>query len=244
MHCSNVDTNCKVIVVGNGEVGKSSMLHWYCKGEFTEDYKKTIGTDYMMKEIHIDDTDESIQLDLWDTAGQEVFADLTKSYYRNSGACALAFSTTDRKSFEAVESWKQKVERVVDPPPAMCLVQTKIDLMDSAEVTSAEADALALRLGLQFIRVSTKEKFNVDKVFEYLAKTWLAMGRDAQEGEAAAAIEAPSRPMKPSTAGKEGFAEAPKVSLAPATDKEEKGDNKAQRQKPRAKTKKRPCSIL
>ena len=43
MLCSNVDTNCKVIVVGNGEVGKSSMLHWYCKGEFTEDYKKTIG---------------------------------------------------------------------------------------------------------------------------------------------------------------------------------------------------------
>ena len=43
MHCSNVDTTCKVIVVGNGEVGKSSMLNWYCKGDFTEDYKKTIG---------------------------------------------------------------------------------------------------------------------------------------------------------------------------------------------------------
>ena len=50
----------------------------------------------MMKEIHIDDADEYIQLDLWDTAGQEVFADLTKSYYRNAGACVLAFSTTDR----------------------------------------------------------------------------------------------------------------------------------------------------
>ena len=81
--------------------------------------------------------------------------------------------------------------------------------MDSAEVSSTEADALAQRLGLQFIRVSTKEKFNVDKVFEYLAKTWLAMGRDAHEGEAAAAIEAPGRP--PRAAGKEGFAEAPKV---------------------------------
>ena len=53
----------------------------------------------MMKEIHLDETDEPIQLDLWDTAGQEEYADLTKSYYRNSGGCALAFSTTDRYAF-------------------------------------------------------------------------------------------------------------------------------------------------
>eukprot|EP00754_Rhynchopus_humris_P001614 Rhum_TRINITY_DN10930_c0_g1::Rhum_TRINITY_DN10930_c0_g1_i1::g.41410::m.41410/K06234/RAB23; Ras-related protein Rab-23 len=239
MHCSNVDTTCKVIVVGNGEVGKSSMLNWYCKGDFTEDYKKTIGTDYMMKEIHIDDADEYIQLDLWDTAGQEVFADLTKSYYRNAGACVLAFSTTDRQSFEDIEGWKQKVERVVDPPPAMCLVQTKIDLMDNAQVTSTEADALARRLGLNFIRISTKEKFNVDKVFTYLAKAWLAMGRDVQEGEAAQAIDT----GRPKPSGKEGFAEAPKVSLA-ALPEDKETDNKAGATKKRAKGKKRTCTLL
>ena len=79
--------------------------------------------------------------------------------------------------------------------------------MDNAQVTSTEADALARRLGLNFIRISTKEKFNVDKVFTYLAKAWLAMGRDVQEGEAAQAIDT----GRPKPSGKEGFAEAPKV---------------------------------
>eukprot|EP01059_Diplonema_ambulator_P034161 TRINITY_DN7511_c0_g1_i1.p1 TRINITY_DN7511_c0_g1~~TRINITY_DN7511_c0_g1_i1.p1 ORF type:complete len:234 (+),score=86.81 TRINITY_DN7511_c0_g1_i1:357-1058(+) len=233
MQCSNVDTQCKVIVVGNGEVGKSSMLTRYCKGEFTADYKKTIGADFMMKQVHIDEIGEDIQLDLWDTAGQEEFADLTKGYYRGAGACALAFSTTDRASFEAIESWKKKVENVVVPPPAMCLVQTKLDLMDSAQVQPDEADALARRLGLHFIRISTKENLNVDKVFTYLAKAWLTEGRDTAENEAAVAIEGKNGNDKGPS--KVGFAEAPKITLQP-TDKD-KG-------KTRAKNKKRRCIIL
>ncbi|KAJ9454958.1 Ras-related protein Rab-1 [Diplonema papillatum] len=234
MQCSNVDTTCKVIVVGNGVVGKSSMLRRYCKNEFLDDYQKTIGTDYMMKLLHIDETDEDIQLDLWDTAGQEEYADLTAGYYRNAGACVLAFSTTDRSSFEAIELWKKRVERIVDPPPAMCLVQTKVDLMESAAVSPEECDALARRLNLHFIRTSTKENFNVDKVFMHLAKAWLASGREA---ETAAAIEQTNNGTAPpkNKASKEFATEQVKtVSLVPVN---EKG-------KSRAKSKKRTCAIL
>ena len=64
---------------------------------------------------------------LWDTAGQEEFDAITKAYYRGAQACVVAFSTTDRASFDAVQKWKKKVEDECGAIP-MVLVQNKIDL--------------------------------------------------------------------------------------------------------------------
>ena len=64
---------------------------------------------------------------LWDTAGQEEFDAITKAYYRGAQACVVAFSTTDRSSFDAVQKWKKKVEDECGAIP-MVLVQNKIDL--------------------------------------------------------------------------------------------------------------------
>ncbi|CAH1111316.1 unnamed protein product [Psylliodes chrysocephalus] len=96
-----------VVIVGNGGVGKSSMIQRYCKGTFTKDYKKTIGVDFLERQIEVDG--EDVRLMLWDTAGQEEFDAITKAYYRGAQACVLAFSTVDRDSFEAAHSWKLKI---------------------------------------------------------------------------------------------------------------------------------------
>ena len=77
---------------------------------------------------------EEVRLMLWDTAGQEEFDAITKAYYRGAQACVVAFSTTDRASFEAVRKWKKKVEDECGSIP-MVLVQNKIDLMHEAEVS-------------------------------------------------------------------------------------------------------------
>lgn len=60
----------KVIVVGNGQVGKSSMTTRYCKGYFTDTYKKTIGVDFMEKTLEVEEQGETVKLMVWDTAGQ------------------------------------------------------------------------------------------------------------------------------------------------------------------------------
>ena len=165
------ETTIKVVVVGNGAVGKSSMIQQYCKGIFTRDYKKTIGVDFLEKQIQLDDSD--VRLMLWDTAGQEEFGAITKAYYRGAQACVLVFSTTDRDSFEAVESWKNKVEEEVGSNIPLVLVQNKIDLLDDAVVRQDEADSLAKRLKLRFYRTSVKENLNVNEVFKYLAEKHL-----------------------------------------------------------------------
>lgn len=82
----------KIIVVGNGQVGKTSMITRFAKGVFTNQYKMTIGTDFMERETTLKETGEQVKLMLWDTAGQEMFNAITKNYYRgmfNSPACCL-----------------------------------------------------------------------------------------------------------------------------------------------------------
>lgn len=160
----------KVVVVGNGAVGKSSMIQRYCKGIFTKDYKKTIGVDFLERQIQVDGKD--VRLMLWDTAGQEEFDAITKAYYRGAQACVLVFSTTDWESFEAIHSWKEKVEAEVGDIPTV-LVQNKIDLLDESVINNEEAENLAKKFKLMFYRASVKEDLNVTEVFKYAAEKYL-----------------------------------------------------------------------
>lgn len=166
----DMEVAIKVVVVGNGAVGKSSMIQRYCKGIFTKDYKKTIGVDFLERQIIVND--EDVRLMLWDTAGQEEFDAITKAYYRGAQACVLVFSTTDRDSFEAIGSWREKVEMEVGDIPTV-LVQNKIDLLDDTVIKNEEAEGLAKRLKLRFYRTSVKEDLNVNEVFKYLADKYL-----------------------------------------------------------------------
>ncbi|XP_072498640.1 ras-related protein Rab-23 isoform X2 [Notamacropus eugenii] len=154
----DVEVAIKVVVVGNGAVGKSSMIQRYCKGIFTKDYKKTIGVDFLERQVQVND--EDVRLMLWDTAGQEEFDAITKAYYRGAQACVLVFSTIDRESFEAISSWREKVVTEVGDIPTV-LVQNKIDLLDDSCIKNEEAEALAKKLKLRFYRASVKEDLNV-----------------------------------------------------------------------------------
>ncbi|XP_061479025.1 ras-related protein Rab-23 [Rhineura floridana] len=166
----DLEVAIKVVVVGNGAVGKSSMIQRYCKGIFTKDYKKTIGVDFLEREMQVND--EDVRLMLWDTAGQEEFDAITKAYYRGAQACVLVFSTVDRESFEAIPTWKEKVVSEVGDIPTV-LVQNKIDLLDESCIKNEEAEALAKKLKLRFYRASVKEDLNVTEVFRYLAEKYL-----------------------------------------------------------------------
>lgn len=171
----NVENSIKVIVVGDGNVGKTSMLRRFVKGDFTETYKKTIGAEFMEKDVFIKSMNQTVRLMLWDTAGQEIFNALTASYYRGAGAAILAFSTSDRDSFMNIPKWKGKVEAQCGNI-TMILCQTKFDLMDQAAVQNQEAEKLAMDLRLPFFRISTKDDFNVVQLFEFTAQQSISAG--------------------------------------------------------------------
>jgi len=170
MREEEIETAIKVVIVGNGAVGKSSMIQRFCRGVFTKDYKKTIGVDFLERQIDVNG--EDVRLMLWDTAGQEEFDAITKAYYRGAQACVLTFSTVDRASFSAIKSWKMKVEDECGDIP-MVLVQNKIDLIDQATITPEEAESLAKKMKIRFYRTSVKEDLNVNEVFQYLSEKYL-----------------------------------------------------------------------
>eukprot|EP00093_Oithona_nana_P008251 08251.XXX_226882_232903_1 [CDS] Oithona nana genome sequencing. len=173
LHDEDLEIAVKVVIVGNGAVGKSSLIQRYCRGVYTKAYKKTIGVDFLEKHLRV--SGEDVRLMLWDTAGQEEFDAITKAYYRGAQACVIAFSTTDRASFEAVKKWKKKVEDEcggLNGIP-MVLVQNKIDLMHQSVVSNEEVDRLARECRMRLYRTSVKEDINVGGLFQHLAENYV-----------------------------------------------------------------------
>jgi len=171
----DVEATLKVLVVGNGEVGKTSLITRYASGAMTDQYKKTLGTDFCEKDCQT--KLGHVKLHLWDTAGQEMFAKLTRGYYRGAAAVIYAFSTTDRASFLEIENWKKRVEEICGPIVSV-LIQNKTDLIADAKMTTAEAEDLARRIGVKLYRTCVKSNLLVSEVFEYLAEEWLKSGGD------------------------------------------------------------------
>lgn len=180
----DVDTTLKVIVVGDGQVGKTSMITRFAKGIFTNEYKKTIGVDFLEKTLFIDSIGEEVTFLLWDTAGQEEYDAITRTYYKGAGACILAFSTTDRTSFDNVEKWYKKVTDECGNI-VIVLVQNKVDLMDNAVMEAREVEFLARRLKLKLYRTCVKEDLNVKDVFCHLGSEFVRGGGEAGFGASA-----------------------------------------------------------
>jgi len=174
----DIDTTLKLIVVGNGQVGKTSMITQYAKGVFTNEYKKTLAVDFLEKKTFLKGTGEEITLHLWDTAGQEEYDQLTRTYYKGAGACIIAFSTVDRASFDAVEKWYQKVTAECGNI-VMVLVQNKVDLMDDAQMTTNEVEHMAKKLRLKLYRTCVKDNLNIEEVFQHLGEQFVFRGGEA-----------------------------------------------------------------
>ena len=119
---------------------KTCLITKFVKNVFLEEYKKTLGVDFLQKKHVIKELGEEVEFYIWDTAGQEEYNSLTRRYYKGASACIIAFSSTDRESFNHVERWKQTVEDEIGPVP-MILVQTKTDLAETAAaMTHNETD--------------------------------------------------------------------------------------------------------
>jgi len=121
----------KVLVVGNVATGKTSVIKRYVRNTWSGDYQTTIGVDFALKRVQVDGTDINVQL--WDIAGQERFAGLSRIFYTHAVAAIIVFDLFDIKSFESAVNWKQDIDAKVflpsgDPIPVL-LLANKADLL-------------------------------------------------------------------------------------------------------------------
>ena len=169
MMIENLDPSMKIIVIGNGKVGKSTLALKFVKNIFTTEYKQTLGVDFLNIKKYIKKIDQTIDFYIWDTAGQDHFNAITRRYYRGADACLIVFAINDKDSFIQVKSWHKKMKNECGDIPT-ALVMSKIDLKAEQKISDEEAEKLAKELGVKLFKVSSKEGIMVEECFEYLAE--------------------------------------------------------------------------
>ena len=153
----------KLLIIGDSNVGKTSMLLNYTDHYFPESHLATIGVEYKVKELTTDQYNISLQI--WDTAGQERFRSITKSFFRNTNGIIFVYDITSRKSFQSVKDWIKDSE-VHDTGFEKILVGNKIDLRDKREIKLDELKEYGLKKRIDVMEVSAKERINIDEAFQ------------------------------------------------------------------------------
>jgi Ras-related protein Rab-7A len=168
-------TLLKVIILGDSGVGKTSLMNQYVNKKFSNQYKATIGADFLTKEVMVDD--RLITMQIWDTAGQERFQSLGVAFYRGADSCVLVFDVNVAKTFENLDSWRdefliQAGPRDPDNFPFVVL-GNKIDL-DSRTIAQKRAVAWCQAKGnVPYFETSAKEAINVEQAFQVIARNAL-----------------------------------------------------------------------
>lgn len=127
----------KVVLLGEGRVGKTSILLRYTKGEYSEKQVSTLQASYLDKKVMIGNV--SVQLSIWDTAGQERFHALGPIYYRDASGALLVYDITDAESFNKVKNWVKELKKIVGNDIVIVIAGNKIDLEKNRNVVEREA---------------------------------------------------------------------------------------------------------
>lgn len=131
----------KIVILGDSGVGKTTLLQQYVTQKATGQSKPTIGADFQKKEVMIDN--QNVNLQIWDTAGQEKFQSLGYAFYRGADSCALVFDLTNQKSFDALTRWKQGFLDNASPNDPktypFVVIGNKVDKTELRQVQSADA---------------------------------------------------------------------------------------------------------
>jgi len=122
----------KFVITGDAAVGKSSLLTQLTDQRFLANPDPTLGVEFGSKLITLPDDDKVVKLQCWDTAGQESFRSITRSYYRGAAGCLLVYDVTSRKSFLNARSWLAEVREYADPHVSCILVGNKVDLCEDS----------------------------------------------------------------------------------------------------------------
>jgi small GTP-binding protein len=149
----------KVVVVGDSGVGKTCFLVRYVRDLFEEETNSTLGVEFLTKIVQTDK--HKIQLQLWDTAGQEIFRSVTRGYYRGAAGALIVFDLTSMDSFLHVGEWLQDIRDVARSDVVAVLIGNKLDLASDRKVSAEKAAEFAKANGLQYFETSAKDGSNV-----------------------------------------------------------------------------------
>ena len=158
----------KYIIIGDTGVGKSCLLLQFTDKRFQPVHDLTIGVEFGARMVNIES--KNVKLQVWDTAGQESFRSITRSYYRGAAGALLVYDITRRETFEHLTTWLEDARQHSSTNMVIMLIGNKCDLEDIRAVTKEEGEAFAREHGLVFMETSAKTAANVEVAFVNTAK--------------------------------------------------------------------------
>ena len=159
----------KLLLLGDTSVGKTCFLMRYTDNLFREVHMATIGLDYKLKSVQLDNG-KVINIQIWDTAGQDRFRSITKNYFRGAHGIILIYDITQRNTFENVIKWIEQIREEASDKVPIILVGNKIDEVDKRAVNTEEGEKMAQDFGIPFFECSAKSGENIDATFKELVK--------------------------------------------------------------------------
>ena len=156
----------KILIIGESNVGKTCLLLRYIDDLFVAGQTTTIGIDFKIKTINIEN--KLIKLQIWDTAGYDRFRSITKTYFKGANGIILIYDISDQCSFKNVINWIKMAEKNA-PNAIKILVGNKCDIPERV-VTEEEGKELANKYNMKFFETSAKTNMNVKEAFEGLIK--------------------------------------------------------------------------
>ena len=166
--------SCKVVLVGDAGVGKTSIIERYINDKYDGNQKTTLVSSYTFKKIDIKKYNKSVSLDIWDTAGQEVYRSLSKNFYLNASIGILVYDISRKASFESIRDyWYEQLKTFGEEKMIFDVVGNKTDLFQREEVPENEARNFAKSINAGFHLVSCKDCVGIKDLFEDCGRKYL-----------------------------------------------------------------------
>ena len=175
------DLMFKILLLGDSGVGKSSLLLRYTKNEFNIDMRSTIGVEFGLKFLKVDNFQLKVQI--WDTAGMERYRSITSAYYKGAKGVIIVYDICRQKSFESVDKWIEDFKSKADEDAVILLIGNKNDLDEKREVSKEEAEIMAKKNKYAFMETSAKDNNNVNRAFETLFKEIVKIYKEKNGGD-------------------------------------------------------------
>ena len=165
----NVGRRVKILMLGDSGVGKSSLILRWTLDTFSPTLTSTVGVNFKSKKVVLKGGDV-VNVQVWDTAGQEQFHKITTSYYKGAQGIMLVYDVTDQKSLDNVSYWIKKIKSHASDSVQVALIGNKVDLRIADGFTKRDVDTdrgrdIANVFGVPFFETSAKDATNVNNGF-------------------------------------------------------------------------------
>ena len=162
------DEKVKLMILGDSSVGKTSLLKKYCKNEFSNSYITTVGIDFQVKLLNIND--KKIKIQIWDTAGEERYRVVAKNYFNTSDGFIIMYDITNRDTFDSISNWIEQIRESTPNYKKSVLFGNKSDLNKLRNVQINEGKELAQKNDFKFFETSAKDGLNLNEGIESIVK--------------------------------------------------------------------------